>query len=502
MTAPRLALHGLTKRYGTLTALAPLDLALPAGRIHGILGENGAGKSTLVRVIAGAVRSDAGTVAVDGATLAPGNPRAARGAGIGVVHQHFALVAAMTVAENLALGRPEATGPWLAPARIAADARALASAHGLDVGDPNAPCGTLPVGRQARIEILRALSVTPRVLLLDEPTAVLTPGEIDDLFASLRRLRDGGMTILFITHKLEEALGLCDAVSVFRGGRLVTTVATAELSAHALAELMVGRAPASAAPARTRRTAPEPLALVVHDLATDGAPGHVALAGIDLAVSAGEICGIAGVDGNGQDELAAALAGAAPRRGVVVVHRSTLPGGDLAAAIAAGVTLISGDRRRAGLALGLAVWENAVLAAPLLARFTHGGRLDVAAARAFATELVRAYHVAAPSLDHPIGALSGGNQQRVVIGRALAMAPRVLIAVNPTRGLDIAASAQVHALLAASAATGAAVVTISTDLDELAATCDRVFVLYRGRLTGPLAPHDRARIGAAMGGVA
>jgi len=502
MTAPRLALHGLTKRYGALTALAPLDLELPAGHIHGILGENGAGKSTLVRIIAGAVRPDDGRISIDGAGIAPGDPRAARAAGIGVVHQHFALVPAMTVAENLALGRPEATGAWLDPRTLAAETRALATAHGLDVGDPSAPCGTLPVGRQARIEILRALSAAPRVLLLDEPTAVLTPGETDELFATLRRLRADGMTILFVTHKLEEALGLCDAVSVFRGGRRVTTVATAELSARALAELMVGSAAPVAPSKRPPHARGDAGALVVRDLATDPAPGRVALAGIGLDLAAGEICGVAGVDGNGQDELAAALAGAVPRRGVVVVHGTTLRSGDLDAAIDAGMTLVPGDRRHAGLALGLATWENAILAAPLLARFTRRGRIDVKGARAFAADVVKRYRVSAPSLDHPIGALSGGNQQRIVIGRALALAPRVLVAVNPTRGLDIAASAQVHALLAATAAGGAAVLWISTDLDELAATCDRVFVLYRGRLSGPLPPHDRARIGAAMGGVA
>ena len=502
MTAPRLALHGLTKRYGAPIALAPLDLELPAGHIHGILGENGAGKSTLVRIVAGAVRPDAGTMTVDGAAVATGDPRAARAAGIGVVHQHFALVPAMTVAENLALGRPEATGAWLDPRTLAADARALSTAHGLDVGDPSAPCGTLPVGRQARIEILRALAATPRVLLLDEPTAVLTPGETDELFATLRRLRADGMTILFVTHKLEEALGLCDAVSVLRGGRRVTTVATAELSARALAELMVGSAAPVAPAKRPPHARGDAGALVVRDLATDPAPGRVALAGMSLDLAAGEICGVAGVDGNGQDELAAALAGAVPRRGVVVVHGATLRSGDLHAAIDAGMTLVPGDRRHAGLALGLATWENAILAAPLLARFTRRGWVDVKRARAFAADVVKRYRVSAPSLDHPIGALSGGNQQRIVIGRALALAPRVLVAVNPTRGLDIAASAQVHALLATAAAGGAAVLWISTDLDELAATCDRVFVLYRGRLSGPLPPQDRARIGAAMGGVA
>jgi simple sugar transport system ATP-binding protein len=511
---PRLALRGLTKRYGTLTALAPLDLDLPPGSIHGILGENGAGKSTLVRLIAGVVRADAGVIAVDGTPLAAGDPRAARAAGIGVVHQHFALVDALSVAENLALGRTEATSAWLSPARLADEARALAAAHGLDVGDPRVPCGALPVGMQARVEILRALSVSPRVLLLDEPTAVLTPHEVDELFASLRRLRTEGMLVLFITHKLEEALRLCDAVSVFRGGRLVTTVGADDLTARELAELMVGndapvagtggpRAPrAGSIGEPLAGSSAEPLALVVRDLATDTGAGRVALEHVDLTVAAGEICGVAGVDGNGQDELAGALAGALPRRGTVVVHGTTLAGGDVQAAIAAGLTLIPGDRRREGLAAGLPVWENAILAAPLLARFGRTTGLDLAAARRFAAELVRDYRVAAPSLDHPIGALSGGNQQRVVIGRALALAPRVLVAVNPTRGLDIAATAHVHAVLATAAAAGTAVLLFSTDLDELAAIADRLFVLYRGRLAGPVPPADRARAGGLMAGLA
>ncbi|MCC6764253.1 MAG: ATP-binding cassette domain-containing protein [Deltaproteobacteria bacterium] len=501
MTTPRLSLRGIAKRYGDLTALAPLDLDLPAGSIHGVLGENGAGKSTLVRLVAGAARAGDGTIAVDGVPLAPGDPRAARAAGVGVVHQHFALVGALSVAENLALGQPETTGAWLAPAALAAAARDLAAAHGLDVGDPSAPCGTLPVGMQARVEILRALSAAPRVLLLDEPTAVLTPHETADLFLTLRRLRDGGMLVVFVTHKLDEALALCDAVTVLREGKRVTTVAAREVTARELARLMVG-AGGVAGPAPRTASPRETGALVARDVTTDAGRGRVALAAVDLTVAAGEICGVAGVDGNGQDELAGALAGVLPRRGTVVVHGTTLPAGDVRAAIAAGLALIPGDRRREALATGLTVWENAILAAPLLARFAAHGILDAARARAFAGDLVRAYRVAAPSLEHPIGALSGGNQQRIVIGRALATAPRVLVAVNPTRGLDIAATAHVHATLAAAAAAGAAVVIFSTDLDELAAVADRLWVLYRGRLAGPLPPIDRERIGAAMAGLA
>ena len=503
--APRLALSGVTKRFGRLTALAPLTMDLPAGTIHGVLGENGAGKSTLVRMIAGVLRPDGGTIAIDGTLLPAGDPRAARAAGVGVVHQHFALIGALSVAENLALGRREATGRGFTPARLAAEAAALARAHGLDVGDPSVRCGSLPVGTQARVEILRALAGDPRVLLLDEPTAVLTPGEIDDLFATLRHLRAAGLSMLFVTHKLDEALDLCDAVSVLRRGRLVASTDARAVTPEQLARLMVGDAASGTTMhPRARRAAatPEAFALVARDVATEPARGRVALAGIRLAVAAGEICGVAGVDGNGQDELAAALTGLAPRRGTVVVHGRTVPPADPNAAQDAGIALIPGDRSREALAPTMAVWENALLAAPLLARFTGVAMLDVGRAHAFAAALVQEYRVAAPSLDHPIAALSGGNQQRVVIGRALAQAPRVLVAVNPTRGLDIAATVAVHALLTATADAGAAILLLSTDLDELERVADRLLVLYRGRLSDPVSPADRARVGALMAGLA
>ena len=519
VVTPRLALRAVSKRFGALTALAPLSLELPPGSIHGVLGENGAGKSTLVRVLAGALRPDEGTVSVDGHPLAPGEPHAARAAGVGVVYQHFALVGALSVAENLLLGRPEASGRLVSPRRLAAEAHALARRHGLAIGDPAQPCATLPVGAQARVEILRALSGAPKVLLLDEPTAVLTPPEIADLFATLRGLRAAGLLVVFITHKLDEALALCDSVSVLRDGRLVATVAARGLSAAQLAAMMIGTttdgvtapgpparretAPTGAAEVPARRMAtPAPPALAVQDLTTVAHGGRVALERLGFAIDAGEICGIAGVDGNGQDELASALYGLLDRQGTVTVAGVALPPADVAAAQRAGMALIPGDRRRDGLALGLPVWENVLLSAPLLGHFTRHGVLDVAAARRFAAQLAREYRIALTDVAQLVAALSGGNQQRIVIGRALALRPHVLIAVNPTRGLDIAATAQAHATLKRAAQAGTAVLLISTDLDELAALCTRLFALYRGRLLGPAAPGDRQRLGALMTGLA
>jgi simple sugar transport system ATP-binding protein len=514
----RLALRGVSKRFGAVTALAPLTLELPAGSVHGVLGENGAGKSTLVRLIAGALRPDTGRIEVDGQPIPVGDPRRARAAGIGVVHQHFALVGALSVAENLRLGRPELRSGLLSPTRLAAEARDLEARFGLTLGDPRRRCDELPIGVQARVEIVRALSGAPRILLLDEPTAVLTPPEIAELFATIRRLKAAGLLVLFITHKLEEALTLCDAITVLRAGRRIATVAAADLGAAELARLMIGPTPpdgvapvtatdsrptrVAAGRAAATRMAHATPALEVRDVSTGGERERVALDGISFQLDAGEICGIAGVDGNGQVELAGALYGLIPRRGTVAVAGRNVPARDVGAAQRAGLALIPADRRRDGLAARLPVWENALAVRPLLARFTRHGILDVAAARTFAAELARAYRVVLASVDQPIGTLSGGNQQRLVIGRALALAPDVLLAVNPTRGLDVAATVHVHATLRGAADAGAAILLVSTELDELLALCSRLFAIYRGRLAGPVAPAERERLGAMMAGLA
>ena len=516
---PRLALRGIWKRFGEVTALAPLTLDLPSGTIHGILGENGAGKSTLVRIIGGALRADGGTVLTDGRPVASGNARAARGAGIGVVYQHFALIGALSVAENLFLGRPEAAQHIVSPRRLADEARQLAQSWNLDIGDANRRCDELPVGSRARLEILRALSGGPTALVLDEPTAVLTPHEIEELFATLRRLRSEGLLVVFITHKLEEAVALCDTVSILRGGRLIATLPAHGQSVRELASLMVGAGTpdgaTGAAPGaqdeatarqrwseRAGRGHGEAAALAVRKLGTPAGTGRVPLSDVDLSVMPGEICGVAGVDGNGQHELAEALFGLAERSGAVSVAGAVVPPRDVAAAQRAGMALIPGDRRRHGLALGLPIWENALLAAPLLEAHAPHGVLDRRRARVLASRLVVDFRVVHASLEQRVGTLSGGNQQRLVIGRALALDPRALVAVNPTRGLDIAATAQVLAAIVDAAVRGVGVLILSTDLDELLTICDRVLVLYRGRITGPVDPSDRARLGALMAGVA
>lgn len=519
----RLALQAVTKRFGTVTAVAPLTLDFPAGSIHALLGENGAGKSTLVRMIAGVTPPSAGSIHLDGRRLEPGDPRSARAAGVGVVHQHCALVGALSVAENLLLGRAEDTRHLVRPAALIREAEALAATHGLDIGNPRAPCHTLPVGTLARIETLRALADAPRVLLLDEPTAVLAPAEVSELFTTLRRLRDGGMLILFVTHKLDEALRLCDAVTVLRGGHLVAAHPVADVSASRLAAIMVGGDTASP-PARDseavgrpmpsraveapggavrteRPTTPISPMLTVRGLGTRPALGRATLASIDFQMDAGEIRGVAGVDGNGQDELAKALAGIGQRTGTVVIAGEPLASGRVQDAQAAGVLMIPSDRQRDGLALELTVAENVLLAAPMLARFAPRGIIDDANLRVFAKDLVREYRVTATAIDQPVSALSGGNQQRIVIGRTLALRPRLLIAVNPTRGLDIAATDQVHATLRRVAADGTAVLLISTDLDEILTLASAVHVLFGGHLSAPVVRPKRETLGRLMAGI-
>ena len=503
MTVPRLELRGVSKRFGPVVALHAVDLALPAGTIHGIVGENGAGKSTLVGVVGGALTPDDGAIVVDGVPLTHG-ARAAHDAGVAVVHQHFALVGPLTVAENFRLGRLESAARTLTPALLEHEVREAAARHRLDVGEPSSRCDTLPVGAQARLEILRALRGDPRILLLDEPTAVLTPAEADELFETLRALRAAGMLVVFITHKLEEALELCDTNTVLRGGTRIATMSAADVRADEIAALMVGDATPAAADAAVhapRRDDPTPPRLVVEGLATTAADARVSLRDVGFAVGAGEIRGIGGVDGNGQEELAAALYGLVDRRGTVTLDGRRLPAAVVVAAQESGIALIPPDRRRDGLALGLSVWENAMLAEPLVRRLARP-LLDRGRARDLGARIAREYHVGRGDPDQPVRTLSGGNQQRLVIGRAMALEPRVLVAVNPTRGLDIAATAQVHAILRRAAADGAAIVLISTDLDELRALCRDVLVLFRGRLLGPADAADGARIGALMAGIA
>ena len=475
---PRVALRDIRKRFGTTEALRGASLALEPGSVHALLGENGAGKTTLVRTLYGSVRPDSGEIEIDGRRVEIENPRQALALGIGMVHQHFMLVPALSVAENLLLGEPGSV--WLPPMRRNAEARALLERYDLAL-DPDARTDTLAVAQMQRLEIARALARGANVLVLDEPTAVLAPSEVDDLLALLARLRDEGKSVVLISHKLEEITAVCDRVTVLRAGETVASQPLAGLDASQLGRLMVGDS--LPPPGRPPDVEAGPLALALEGVR---APG---LAGIDLEVRAGELVALAGIDGNGQGPLEELLAGVrALEAGSLRVLRPPL-------------ALLSGDRQRTGLVLDLSVEENLVLP-----EAASGGGPPV-----FAAGIVRraALHDAARAAierfeikAHPedrARSLSGGNQQKLCVARALRARPQVLVAVNPTRGLDLAATAAVREELRREVRAGTAVLLISTELDEVLELGQRISVLFRGRLL-PVAKdaHTRAAIGRLM----
>ena len=488
------ALHDISKRYGTVLALDGVSLTLRLGQIHGILGENGAGKSTLLNILFGAVQPDRGRIERDGRPLRLTSPRLAIAAGIGLVHQHFHLVDSFTVRENVLLGERTPDRPRLD--RLAAR---LGLWEVLDVA-----VGGLPVGVRQRVEILKALYRQATLLLLDEPTAVLTPPEVETLFDLLRELRAAGAGVVFITHKLREALELCDTITVLRQGRVVAEYPASQVTADVLAAAMVGEHLASAALGHSATAPPaETVRLRVENLTVPADGSRTALHRISFEVREGEIFGIAGVDGNGQTELAEALVGLRPMQGNLWLDGRPLPAGRRAR-LAAGLRYIPPDRRQAGLALELSVAENVILGDELAPDWRRWGvLLDRAALRQYAGTLIRDFDIRTPHADAPAAALSGGNQQKLLVARELAPRPRVLVAVNPTWGVDVASVATIHRALRGACRQGLGLVLMSNELDEIQALCQRFAVLYRGRLSTSLTfdipPADLGRLMAGDG---
>ena len=488
------ALHDISKRYGTVLALDGVSLTLRPGQIHGILGENGAGKSTLLNILFGAVQPDRGRIERDGRPLRLTSPRLAIAAGIGLVHQHFHLVDSFTVRENVLLGERTPDRPRLD--RLAAR---LGLQEVLDVA-----VGGLPVGVRQRVEILKALYRQATLLLLDEPTAVLTPPEVETLFDLLRELRAAGAGVVFITHKLREALELCDTITVLRQGRVVAEYPASQVTADVLAAAMVGEHLASAALGHSATAPPaETVRLRVENLTVPADGSRTALHRISFEVREGEIFGIAGVDGNGQTELAEALVGLRPMQGNLWLDGRPLPAGRRAR-LASGLRYIPPDRRQSGLALELSVAENAILGDELAPDWRRWGvLLDRAALRQYAGTLIRDFDIRTPHADAPAGALSGGNQQKLLVARELAPQPRVLVAVNPTWGVDVASVATIHRALRGACRQGLGLVLMSNELDEIQALCQRFAVLYRGRLSTSLTfdipPADLGRLMAGDG---
>jgi simple sugar transport system ATP-binding protein len=496
---------GITKRFGSIVANDNISLHLARGEVLALLGENGAGKSTLVSILFGHYVADAGSITVNGSPLPPGDPAAALDAGMGIVHQHFTLDDNLSVQDNIVLG----TGPlWaLRTHRARARSRLLATSEkfGLRV-DPDARVSKLSVGERQRVEILKALYRDARILILDEPTSVLTPQEAAALFTTLARLVAEGLSIIFISHKLNEVLRVSDRIAVLRAGKLVATLDSARAEPEQLAELMVGRSVRKPV-ARDHRIG-EAVCRLSNVHVADRAR-TVALHDVSLSVRAGEIVGVAGVSGNGQQTLADVLSGlVAPDAGSVSLNGRAMPANPRAW-IDAAVARVPEDRYGVGVVGEFSVWENAI-AERYRRPFASAGVLRRVSARRYARALTERFDVRGGGLDVPVRALSGGNAQKLILGRALTggyaqsddFTPTLIVANQPTWGLDIGAVAYVHQRLLDASARGAAVLLISDDLDEIFALADRLAVMHAGSLTPvrKTAEWTRSEVGLAMTG--
>ncbi len=515
--APAVRLSAITKRYGSVVACNGVDIDLAPGRVHGILGENGAGKSTLMKILIGLIQPDEGTIAIDGDIVTIADPLAAADLGIAMVHQHYSLVEPMTVWENVLLGE-RARLDRVAACELVAT---ISDRYGLGV-DPLARVADLTAGQRQRVEIIKCLRREPRIIIFDEPTSMLTPAESEQLFSVLRTaVVDGGRTVALVSHKLDEILHATDEVTIMRGGRVVDRSATSSATASSLAQAMVGRPvslrseaaalglidAAAAAAAFDLDDGPAledhaPVVLEIRGATVLGSDGHKMLDDLSITVRAGEIVGLAGVEGNGQRQLGDVLSGLVHLdRGMILVSGKeidTAKPGDLTDAR---VGVIPEDRHDSGCVLDMTVAEN--LAFGALTGLSRNGVIDRKAMEVRAEELMKAFDIQARSPNAPMGSLSGGNQQRVVLARELSADPVVLVAAQPTRGLDVGAIEYMSERIRAAAIDGVGVLLISTEIEEVLTLAHRICVIHEGRIIGEMAHHeaDLERLGLMLGGV-
>jgi ABC-type uncharacterized transport system ATPase subunit len=498
-SVPALEARGIVKAFPGIVANDDVDFDLRSGEIHALLGENGAGKSTLMNILAGLYRPDAGEIRIDGTPVAFGSPRDAIAAGLGMVHQHFTLVPSQTVTENILLGL-DTPRFRLNAKRSEAEVARLADQFGLRV-DPRAKIWQLSVGEQQRVEILKLLYRGARILIMDEPTAVLAPQEVDELFRTLRSMAADGRSVVFISHKLGEVLAIADRITVMRRGVVTAAgLSPSETSTTDLARRMVGRDVLETVQRTPQR--PGARVLAVKDVTTDNDRGLPALRGVSLDVAAGEIVGIAAVAGNGQSELAQVITGLRPCGGSVTVNGEEVGNRMAGHAIRQGVAHVPEDRTGVGSSPNLSIADNLIMKRYRDAPVARGWFIDDTAARALAQGLKDEYAIAAPSIDTQARLLSGGNLQRLIFAREIESGPKLMVAVQPTRGLDVGAIEAVHRVLLARRQAGTAILLISEDLDEILALADRIDVLYEGRVVGSFSAEnaDIHEIGLLMTG--
>jgi ABC-type uncharacterized transport system ATPase subunit len=500
-TVPAVELRGITKRFPGVVANRDVNISVRPATVHAVVGENGAGKSTLMKTLYGMQMPDEGTITIEGESVVLRSPADAIARGIGMVHQHFQLADNFTVIENIILGSEPAKFGYIDFGEARRRIVELGAQYGLPV-DPDSLVEDLGVGDRQRVEILKVLYRGARILILDEPTAVLVPQEVDELFAALRELKSQGLTVLFISHKLDEVLSVADDITVMRQGTTVASVVPHDVTARQLAELMVGSELPS--PQTSESTVTDVEVLAVSGVSLAGSDGRVFLTDISFTIHKGEVLGIAGVEGNGQAELVETIMGMrTPAGGSVSLNGEDITGWSTRRRREAGVGYIPEDRIRQGLLLEAPLWENRMLGHQTEAPNVKGFLVDRAGARADTERIVKEYDIRTPGIDVMASALSGGNQQKLIVGREMSGTPVLLIAAHPTRGVDVGAQAAIWDLLRAARVSGLAVLLISADLDELIGLSDSLRVLLRGQLVASADPATVTpeQLGSAMTGV-